>query len=635
MGSSILERMAETAPAGGIAVGTMLAETYRVTNLLGRGGMGAVWAADHARLPGKKVAIKVLHAEVASDDESLARFRREAEIASRLGHPNIVDVLDFNLLPDGTPYLVLEFLEGEDLSQRLQRGPLPLDETASIVRQIGSALQAAHREQIIHRDLKPQNVFLVPTESGGYVSMLAKVLDFGISKIRGSQTVKTNAATMLGTPQYMAPEQALGHHDEVNARTDVFALGAMVYEMLAGRPAFLGQTIPEVVFKVVYEDPTPVGEVAQVPPGVADAIMRAMSKKQEERFQDVSSFVAALTGSPLDTLQRGGVIARGDGLSGGAPTGALSGSQQAKVRTGEALAGTAAVAVDDALAATVNSGKSPALAATVNSGKAALAATVDSGRGPAVEAIRATADSARAAEEPPPRSRKGLWLGLGLLAVAGAAVAITLAVTGGSGKSSVSPAKVVPPPVAPTAPSDPGGDLASAAKQLDQVGKQASAQIDQAAKQASAQIDQAGKIVEAALNDPDGVKKTIDQATKPADQATKPAEHAANTADRATHRRATHRATESPDDSTPTEIAKKLVEAEAQLRAGNAEEARSIAQRTLQIRRTQAAHAVIAKAYCQMHYLGMANANLVRVKKRALRRQVLRYCKKQGTDLTP
>ncbi|HUH04282.1 MAG TPA: serine/threonine-protein kinase, partial [Kofleriaceae bacterium] len=234
--------MAETAPAGGLGVGTMLAETYKVTGLLGRGGMGSVWAADHARLPGKKVAIKVLHTEVAADDESLARFRREAEIASRLGHPNIVDVHDFNILPDGSPYLVLEYLEGEDLAARLLRGPLPLDEVASIVRQVGAALAAAHRENIVHRDLKPQNVFLVPTEADGFVIEQAKVLDFGISKIRGSQTVKTNAATMLGTPQYMAPEQALGQHDNVDARTDVFALGAMVYEMLSGRPAFAGQT---------------------------------------------------------------------------------------------------------------------------------------------------------------------------------------------------------------------------------------------------------------------------------------------------------------------------------------------------------------------------------------------------------
>jgi len=624
--------MAETAPAGGIAVGTMLAETYRVTGLLGRGGMGAVWAADHARLPGKRVAVKVLHAEVASDDESLARFRREAEIASRLGHPNIVDVLDFNVLPDGTPYLVLEFLEGEDLSQRLQRGPLPLDETASIIRQIGSALQAAHREQIIHRDLKPQNIFLVPTESGGYVSLLAKVLDFGISKIRGSQTVKTNAATMLGTPQYMAPEQALGQHDQVDARTDVFALGAMVYEMLAGRPAFLGQTIPEVVFKVVYEDPTALGNLAEVPPGVSDAVMRAMSKKQEERFPDVSSFVAALTGSPLDTLQRGGVIARGDGASGGAPTGALSGSQPAKVRTGEALAGTAAAQVNGALAATVDSGQAPALAATVDSGKAALAATVDSGLGPAV----ATADSARKAEEQQPRSRKGLWLGLGFLAVAGAAVAITVVATRGNGNSSPT-AAATPPTAPPVAPALPGGeiapgktaaDIAGAAKQVDEATKQASAQINQAA-------DQAGKMVETALKNPAELQKTIDQASKNADRAAKAADHAAKVTDRATHSRATHRATASDDDDAPTTIKKKLIDAEAQLRAGNAEQARAIAQRTLQVRRTQAAHAVIAKAYCQMHYLGMANANLVRVKKRALRRQVLRYCKKQGTDLTP
>ncbi len=411
----------------------------------------------------------------------------------------------------------------------------------------------------------------------------------------------------------------------------------MVYEMLAGRPAFLGQTIPEVVFKVVYEDPTPLGQVAEVPPGVSDAVMRAMSKKQEERFPDVSTFVAALTGSPLDTLQRGGVIARGDGLSGGAPTGALSGSAQAKMRTGEALAGTAAVQVDGALAATVDSGKAPALAATVDSGKAALAATVNSGRGPAVEAVVATADSARTADEQPAaRSRKGLWLGLGFLAVAGAAVAITLAVAGGN-KRSESAAATAPPIAPPRAPELPASspDLTEATRQL-----------DEATQQAAQQIDQAGKMVDTALKNPAELHKTIDDATKnaakdaakDADDAAKDADEAAKDADdaaKASHARATHRANEPTGSAPPAAIAKQLAQAEAQLRAGNAEEARAIAQRTLQIRRTQAAHAVIAKAYCQMHYLGMANANLSRVKKRALRQRVMAYCKKQGTDLTP
>src|SRR5690606_32082309 len=140
-----------------IDVGSVIADTYWIEALIGRGGMGAVFLASHARLPGKKVAIKLLHAEM-HDPEVLARFRREAEIASRLGHPNIVAVHDFNVTPDGTPYLVLEYLHGETLAQRLAPGPLPLEQVLSIVRQVGSALAAAHREGIVHRDLKPQNI---------------------------------------------------------------------------------------------------------------------------------------------------------------------------------------------------------------------------------------------------------------------------------------------------------------------------------------------------------------------------------------------------------------------------------------------------------------------------------------------
>src|SRR6188508_286300 len=147
-------------PVQSLAVGSVVAETYQVTRLLGRGGMGSVWEASHLRLPGKRVAIKVLHADIAADVEALARFRREAEIATRLGHPNIVEVHDFNTLPDGQPYLVLELLVGEALDSRLRRAPVSVDDAMRIAGQIGAALSAAHRAQVIHRDLKPQNVFL-------------------------------------------------------------------------------------------------------------------------------------------------------------------------------------------------------------------------------------------------------------------------------------------------------------------------------------------------------------------------------------------------------------------------------------------------------------------------------------------
>ena len=288
-----------------VSVGTVLHGTYEVTGLLGRGGMGAVWTASHLRLPGKRVAIKVLH-QASSNDESYARFRREAEIATRIGHPNIIEVLDWNTLPDGkTPYLVLEYLNGESLASRLMRGPIPVDQALAIVRQIGSALHAAHRAGVIHRDLKPDNIFLCPTDSGGHVTDHVKVLDFGISKIRDSTTVQTQEAKLLGTPQYMAPEQATGKNAEIDERTDVFALGAIVYEMLAGRPAFNGDNLAAIVFKVVYEHPDPLDKVVPAaPPFVVAAVNRALLKGRDERQPDVVTFVAEVTGRPMSTLDR-------------------------------------------------------------------------------------------------------------------------------------------------------------------------------------------------------------------------------------------------------------------------------------------------------------------------------------------
>ncbi|HEX4455875.1 MAG TPA: protein kinase [Kofleriaceae bacterium] len=277
-------------------MGSILDDTYTIEALIGRGGMGAVFLASHRRLAGKKVAIKMLLAELGGD-EILARFKREADIASTLDHPNIVKVENYNVLADGTPYIAYEFLQGESLAQRIAGGPMPLDQIFSIIRGVGSGLAAAHRAGIVHRDLKPQNIFLVQSEVAGHAIELAKVLDFGISKLRGSQTVKTQDSTLLGTPQYMAPEQATGQHANVDERTDIFALGAIVYEMLTGRPAFSGASIPEVVFKVVYEQPAPLD--VPVPQNVADAITRAMSKQASDRFPTVSAFVEVLTGQPL------------------------------------------------------------------------------------------------------------------------------------------------------------------------------------------------------------------------------------------------------------------------------------------------------------------------------------------------
>ena len=287
-----------------IDVGTVIDGTYTIEALIGRGGMGAVFLAHHNRLAGKKVAIKMLHADLGGE-EILARFKREADIASQLEHPNIVKVYDYKLLDDGAPYIVYEYLEGESLAARIKTGPLPLDHTLSIMRQVGSALAAAHRAGIVHRDLKPQNIFLVPSETDGRASELAKVLDFGISKLRRSTTLKTQESSLLGTPQYMAPEQAMGQHSAVDERTDIFALGAIMYEMLSGQAAFNGASIPEVVFKVVYEQPVPLAELVPTLPGpILDAVTRAMAKAPADRFPTVSDLVETLTGSALSKIGR-------------------------------------------------------------------------------------------------------------------------------------------------------------------------------------------------------------------------------------------------------------------------------------------------------------------------------------------
>ncbi|WP_205519467.1 serine/threonine-protein kinase [Pyxidicoccus caerfyrddinensis] len=287
-----------------IPLGTVLRGTYEIVGVLGRGGMGTVFLANHLRLPGRQVAIKVLRGDGGLGKEVFVRFRREAEIASRLGHPNIVEVLDFDNLEDGSPFLVMECLRGQPLSRRLRRGaPLTLEEVFSIARQMGSALQAAHRAGIVHRDLKPGNVFLMPTEMGGVVVEHVKLLDFGISKVIDSQSINTQGGILLGTPQYMAPEQAQGKNQEVDPRTDIFAFGCMVYEMLARRLPFKDGPLPELIYRIVYDPPQPLASlVPGVPPNVVDAIERALEKKPENRYPDVGSFISELTGSPLQTL---------------------------------------------------------------------------------------------------------------------------------------------------------------------------------------------------------------------------------------------------------------------------------------------------------------------------------------------
>lgn len=272
--------------------GAVLHDTYVLESPLGRGGMGAVWKARHKRLP-RQLAIKVLHEHAYESEEILVRFRREAEITSRLGHPHIVEVSDFNVLDDGRAYLVMELLNGESLRERMKRGArLGLEEVMVLLEQVSSALAHAHRAGVVHRDLKPENVFLVAHEG---VLPHAKVLDFGISKMQGAQTVLTQGGSLMGTPRYMSPEQAQGDNATVDGRADQFSLGCIAYELLAHRPAFAGNSVTQVLLQVIQENPPHLREMApDAPPDVADAVMRALQKPREARFEDMDSFRRAV-----------------------------------------------------------------------------------------------------------------------------------------------------------------------------------------------------------------------------------------------------------------------------------------------------------------------------------------------------
>jgi eukaryotic-like serine/threonine-protein kinase len=276
-------------------VGKLLAGTYHVVRLIGKGGMGAIYEATHTRLQGKRYAIKVLAPQFTEEPELLVRFRREAEIASQLGHDNIVAVHDFNVA-DGQAYMVMELLEGEDLAARLSaRGALPVDEVKRIVDHVASALDSAHRAQIVHRDLKPQNIFLC--RRVGHHDHV-KVLDFGISKVLDSSLVVTRAHALIGTPFYMSPEQADGRVHEIDARTDVFALGAIAWEMLTGRMAFAAPTLSVALYKVCSVDPLDVHLVRNdVPPALSLVLRRALAKERQARTPSVVQMAAELAAS--------------------------------------------------------------------------------------------------------------------------------------------------------------------------------------------------------------------------------------------------------------------------------------------------------------------------------------------------
>jgi serine/threonine protein kinase len=273
-------------------VGTTLQSRYRLSRLIGRGGMGAVYEAVQVAL-NKRVAVKVMSRDLSANEEALARFRREADVTSQLGHPHIVQVFDFGETATGEPYLVMEYLDGEDLEQRLARvGRFSLAATVKVVKQVASALAATHARGIVHRDLKPGNVFLQKLEGE---DDFVKVVDFGISKVHMATTRLTGDRAVLGTPGYMSPEQANGRIDDIDRRTDEWSLACIAYEMLAGHPPFRGDDASAVIYQIIYSRPSPVrASVPELPADVDQVLARALSKAQGERFATVPAFARAL-----------------------------------------------------------------------------------------------------------------------------------------------------------------------------------------------------------------------------------------------------------------------------------------------------------------------------------------------------
>ncbi len=271
-------------------IGTTIDDRYRVDALLGEGGMGLVYRITHTRL-NKPLAMKVLRRENTRDEEVLARFRREAESASAIGNQHIVDINDFGVLDDGSTYFVMECLEGMDLIEAMDRTPrMPEERALRIATQICRALAAAHDAGIVHRDLKPENVFLIRRED---TEDFVKVLDFGIAKVAHRPERLTRQGEVLGTPHYMSPEQCEG--ENVDRRTDIYALGVLLYEMLTGHVPHDADTMMGILTKHLYEDPIPPKvRVSHVSVELEQVVMRCLEKKPERRYQTMRELEADL-----------------------------------------------------------------------------------------------------------------------------------------------------------------------------------------------------------------------------------------------------------------------------------------------------------------------------------------------------
>lgn len=312
-----LELVATLAPPSDPLIGRTVDGRYRIERRLGEGGMGVVYQCTHVVL-GKPLAMKVLRSDVSKNDETIKRFRQEAQSASAIGSQHIIDISDFGALPEGSTYFVMEFLDGRALTDVIEADGLTDERVIHIARQLCDGLGAAHDRGIVHRDLKPDNVFLVNRQNN---ADFVKVLDFGIAKVGGASSKLTRAGQVFGTPHYMSPEQCAGQ--AVDHRTDIYALGVIMYEMACGKVPFDADNLMGILTKHIYENPIPPHQLpppVNVSPGLEAVILKSLAKQADQRYQSMAEVKADLDrlsagetpGAVMDAVNRSSAPGLGD-----------------------------------------------------------------------------------------------------------------------------------------------------------------------------------------------------------------------------------------------------------------------------------------------------------------------------------